>query len=225
MAIDFPSNPTNGQVYANYIYDSSITAWRNVNTDTGIGTLNAMGLKNVVPTSISASSGSATVNANGTVTMNAITSVSLNGVFSSAYNRYQVVFSGTNSSGGANFYFRYRAAGADANAGNTYYCASYRFRSDSSTIINAASDNNAIVLSGGSSLSTNLAGLVTIHDVAVSGTKTLQYGQHTVLETNTLNYLMVSSSQTQGAAAYDGISFFPSAGTFTGTITVYAYNQ
>lgn len=28
MALDFPASPTNGQVYDQYVYDSSITAWR-----------------------------------------------------------------------------------------------------------------------------------------------------------------------------------------------------
>jgi hypothetical protein len=30
MALDFPTNPTNGQVYDTFYYDSSITAWRNL---------------------------------------------------------------------------------------------------------------------------------------------------------------------------------------------------
>lgn len=29
MPLDFPSNPTNGQTYENFVYDTSITAWRN----------------------------------------------------------------------------------------------------------------------------------------------------------------------------------------------------
>lgn len=91
MAIDFPSNPTNGQVYANYIYDSSITAWRNVNTDTGIGTLNAMGLKNVVPTSISVGSGSATVNSNGTISFSGVDTLNLRGCYSSTYKNYRMI--------------------------------------------------------------------------------------------------------------------------------------
>jgi hypothetical protein len=36
MALDFPSNPTNGQVYDNYYYDSSITAWRSSGSKNGL---------------------------------------------------------------------------------------------------------------------------------------------------------------------------------------------
>jgi hypothetical protein len=36
MALDFPSNPTNGQAFENYYYDSSITAWRSAGSKTGV---------------------------------------------------------------------------------------------------------------------------------------------------------------------------------------------
>jgi len=36
MPLDFPSSPTNGQVYGNYYYDSSIGAWRNVGSKDGL---------------------------------------------------------------------------------------------------------------------------------------------------------------------------------------------
>ena len=35
MALDFPSSPTNGQVYGDYYYDSTTTAWRSSPTTTG----------------------------------------------------------------------------------------------------------------------------------------------------------------------------------------------
>lgn len=137
MAIDFPSSPTNGQVYGNWIYDSSITAWRNVNTDTGIGTLNAMGLKNIVPSSVSVASGSASVNGNGTITVNGATNLTINDCFSATYKSYKMIVtltaSGTTTiqsrlrnSGGlssSNYTFRYIAvsAGTFGTAGTTSF--------------------------------------------------------------------------------------------------------
>lgn len=38
MPLDFPSSPTNGQTYENFIYDSSITAWRNQGTANNLAT-------------------------------------------------------------------------------------------------------------------------------------------------------------------------------------------
>lgn len=37
MPLDFPSSPTNGQTYENFVYDSSITAWRNQGSPSGLG--------------------------------------------------------------------------------------------------------------------------------------------------------------------------------------------
>lgn len=38
MALDFPSSPTNGQVYDNYYYDSILGAWRSAGTKNGLST-------------------------------------------------------------------------------------------------------------------------------------------------------------------------------------------
>jgi hypothetical protein len=115
MPIDFPANPTNGQVFSNWIYDGTITAWRNVNTDTGVAALNTMGLRNVVPTSVTVASGSATTNANGLVTFSGATGISLNGVFTGTYRNYKIVAkyrNSTNSNTSAT-YMRMRASGSD----------------------------------------------------------------------------------------------------------------
>ncbi len=138
MAIDFPANPTNGMVYGNYIYDSSITAWRNVNTDTGIGTLNAMGLKNVVPTSVTLGSGAATINANGTVSVSGASSVTINNAFSATYDSYLIKV--TLSSSGSNLIFRYvNSGGTTITSG---YAGSYLYTSVSGGT-GAGSNSNA----------------------------------------------------------------------------------
>lgn len=36
MALDFPSNPTNGQVFNQYVYNSTIGAWKNYNDNTAV---------------------------------------------------------------------------------------------------------------------------------------------------------------------------------------------
>jgi len=121
MPIDFPANPTNGQVYSNWIYDSSIGAWRNVNTDTGVAALNTMGLRNVAPTSVSVGSGSATTNANGTVSFSGATSVSLNGVFNSTYTNYRLMLNFSAFTANHNMGLRFRTSGVDASGANYFY--------------------------------------------------------------------------------------------------------
>jgi hypothetical protein len=94
MALDFPSSPTNGQTFNGYIYDTSLPGWRNVNTSEGIGLQYQSGFVPITPTSVTVSSGSATVNSSGIVTFTSATNINLANVFSSSYKNYKLVFNG-----------------------------------------------------------------------------------------------------------------------------------
>ena len=229
MALDFPANPTNGQVYANYIYDSSITSWRNVNTDTGIGTLNAMGLKNVVPTSVVIGSGSATTNSNGLVTFSGATSVSLNGVFTGTYRNYKIVAKYRNStnSNTTAIQLRMRASGTDYTSGDWVF--------------------------GGSNTTTTSAGSVSIGTWGAWGGNLCHFGYFTpnyseasmeILEPNiatptgilsntaalntatNAHYSISFNGGFNSNAVADGFTFF-SANTdaITGTVQVFGYTN
>ena len=221
MAIDFPANPTNGQVYANYIYDSSITAWRNVNTDTGIGTLNAMGLKNVVPASVVVGSGSATTNANGTVTFSGASSVSLNGVFTSAYANYAIVFDAVPSANGQ-AWFRYRAANSDVTTTN-YFRTGY----------NATQQGPALGVSIDASVSyhfqtTTSANLpFTIRHEHFNPQKAQRTTALFNISTIEGTYWgqRQSAAQVDNTSQFDGFSILATAGTLTGTATVYGFTN
>lgn len=92
-ALDFPSNPTNGQTYENFIFDSSITAWRNQGSPSGLAGQvvaldNKMGLKQIIPTTVTAVSGTATVSSLGVITATNVNGILIDGVFSSKYRNY-----------------------------------------------------------------------------------------------------------------------------------------
>lgn len=225
MAIDFPANPTNGQVYGNWIYDSSITAWRNVNTDTGIGTLNAMGLKNVVPTSVAVGSGSATVNGNGTVSFSGATSISLNEIFNSTYQNYMVNLVTTAASvGDATIFGRLRVAGSDSAV--SYYEGGPMTIGATATSINnlninqwdmgkthgATSEPNAHAALNCKFFQPFLPRPTTFFTESTSWTGSAMAGYrfggfHTAL------------------TSYTGFTFSVSSGNFSGTLSVYGYNQ
>ena len=223
MAIDFPSNPTNGQVYANYIYDSSITAWRNVNTDTGIGTLNAMGLKNVVPTSISVGSGSATVNSNGRVTFSSATSLSLNNVFSSTYTSYKIVLSAGAASTGTSISLRLRSSGADR-SNSAYYFGGYFSREQGTT-------TGAWSSSGITSMT-----LVSVYNIA--NTNSVQAEINNPFDSScgtSINWQSWNNDPSGGYGIFagglyatqnsnDGLTLV-SSGTMTGYISIYGYTN
>lgn len=223
MAIDFPSNPTNGQVYGNYIYDSSITAWRNVNTDTGIGTLNAMGLKNVVPTSVVVGSGSATTNANGTVTFSGASSISLNGVFTTTYQNYRVIFTPSGSSAQNTVYLRMRASGVDTSS-SSYNFASSAMRDSNVSFGLSGSSIAAFWLNyyngpgSGQGTGTSIVDIVNPKNVYTTATWVSRGSDGT-------SAFYLTGAGTLYSGNYDGITILPSTGTFNGTMTVYGYTK
>lgn len=111
MALDFPANPTHGQTFGSYIYDTSIPGWRNVNSSEGIGLQFKSGLVPIVPSSITVSSGSATVDNEGKVTFTGVGTLSLDGLFSADYDNYLLYID--IPAGTTQTWYRFRANGAD----------------------------------------------------------------------------------------------------------------
>lgn len=219
MAIDFPSNPTNGQVYGNWIYDSSITSWRNVNTDSGIGTLNAMGLKNVVPTSVNVASGSATFNSNGTVSFSGVSALQLNGVFSSTYENYKVVLNVSSTSTATDFALQLAQSG-------TYWTANYQYAKGSMLNSTWASDvqTTAALMnvarssgSGGSAFSADILSPQKTQASKVLG----QYVQGSSI------WFGNSWGNQTDSVSFDGIriALLTGGATMTGTFQVFGYTN
>jgi hypothetical protein len=219
MPIDFPANPTNGQVFSNWIYDSSITSWRNVNTDTGVAALNTMGLRNVVPTSIQVGTGSATVNANGTVSFSGATSISLNNVFTSTYTNYYVNISISSSSASSTLNWRMRSSGAD-NTGSFYYTGGTFARITGTTGSFATNGTNSGFfswLNGEAYVSLNLAN---------PALPVRTNGYSNALANDGASLAGISCGQSHFVTtAYDGITIFPGTGNMTGTIQVFGYTN
>lgn len=220
--IDFPSNPTNGQVYANYIYDSSITAWRNVNTDTGIGTLNAMGLKNVAPTSVVVGSGSATTNSNGKVTFSGATTVSLNGVFSSTYKNYRIIISDSlqTSVDGAVIGLRFRASGTDS-AVNYYFNGLYQQGTGTQGISTGSNQTQWNMTNAYTNLY-NFCDMDVYQPFGVQ--KTLYKGTFQSYGGSGGLYVSHTGLHDQ-TVSYDGLTVTMSSGNVTGSIQVYGYTN
>jgi len=225
MAIDFPANPTNGQVWGNYIYDSSITAWRNVNTDTGIGTLNAMGLKSVVPTSINVGSGSATVNANGLVTFTGASSVSLNGVFTSVYNSYRIIFVQTEALSAQDFGMQLKVSGSSA---ATAYYANGSVAIDSSITGYFAGNSSQWVIGSSHPSAASVGHAMAIVDVSqpALARPTTMHSKSTAWTSTQIKGLNFGGFHTT-QTAYDGFQIFigGTSQTFGGTLSVYGYTN
>lgn len=225
-AIDFPASPTNGQVYAGWVYDSSLPGWRNVNTDTGIGTLNAMGLKNVVPSSITVSGGSATVNANGTVTFTNVTWVALNNVFTSTYTNYKIDASRIKVGGTCGIDFRFRTSGSD-NSTSAYNWAHWIVRTGGTYQAydaSAASYGRCAIAVNASTEPTSIVMDVKSPALSASTTFTSQSASY---DSSPSAFCSLSGAGFfSTSTAFDGVTFFSSSGTpMSGTINIYGYSN
>ena len=231
MALDFPLNPTNGQVYENYYYDSSITAWRSAGSKTGVNqrttaleladrTTNKSGLVPVVPTSVSVVSGSASLSG-ATVTLAGISSVSLGGVFHSGYSNYEVIFTPTGASGSASVFMRLSTGTIAADANYVYAISGI---TTSGTVIAASSTGNTYFYLGDTDTATDrFSSKATIYSpnnarrtVASWNGMILSGGAYAGIRGNGFYNLTTQ---------FTGLALVLSAGTISGTVTVYGYNS
>lgn len=217
MPLDFPANPTNGQTYGNYLYDSSITAWRNVNTDTGVAALNTMGLRNVVPTSVSVSTGSATVNANGLVTFTNAANIVVNGVFTSTFTNYRMVSGFSQSVVSEVQYLRFTYGGTQ-NTANSYKMRGTK--ETGTTIYHWGLDGTLFYMgrgAGDSTWSYDIFGpQTTAQRARISGSG---FGY----DANETAFAL--SGSLDSFTSHDGVWIHTATGTMSGTVQFYGYTN
>lgn len=218
MALSFPSNPVNGQVYSRYIYDSSISAWRNINNSEGIGLQYTSGLVPVIPTSVVVGSGSASVSTDGVVTFTNASYISFNGIFSSAYKNYQIIHETSSRSTTSWSVYRLRASGTDNISGydrtisaytnvNTPQANASTNGTDFGFAITATAMNNTIM----EIMSPNLSTPTTTHARWLEGSS------------GSAIYSNWGHGFHRSSTSFDGLSVIHASGTATGTIRIYGF--
>lgn len=224
MPLDFPSSPTNGQSYAGYVYDSSLPGWRNINSDFGVQSLNTMGLKNVVPSSVSVGSGSATVNSNGTVTFSGATSISLNDIFSSTYTNYQFNLVLTQASvADTNIWGRLRASGSDSSS--AYYEGGTLQVAAALTAINNLNINQWDLGRTHSAVEPNAHASMNFKVFQPFQARPTTFYTESISWNNNNTVSFRFSGFHTTLSSYTGISLLANSGTFGGTLSVYGYTN
>jgi hypothetical protein len=174
------------------------------------------GLVPLVPSSVTLSGGNSTVSALGKVTFTAVTTVTLNGVFSSAFDNYLVKFSSAHSAG-ATLYARLAVAGT-ANATANYSTTQMSSQNGTSA---GGSSNAASYFSLGFVPTSNRTGnydLTVFNPARADFTTVGSVGAYAATMYNTRGQLAATT-------VMDGIAFgTTTAGSLTGTVTVYGYN-
>lgn len=221
-ALDFPSSPTNGQTYGNYIYDSSITAWRNVNSETGIVALNGMGLRTVVPTSVTTTGGAVTVNANGLVTFSGtVSKIILNGVFTGTYSNYRVLVKIGQQDISSYLQMRFATGGTENTSASYGFNGTQQIGAGTVSGFYSSGVTSALLGNGAGDTTVSLD-IFNPYVAARTRYNATCGGYNAALGSWTTNGLFDNTS-----LLFDGLSFYPGTGSFsgTGTIQVYGYTN
>lgn len=176
------------------------------------------GLVPIIPTGVTASSGSASYNSTtGLVTFTAATGINLAGIFTSAYKNYRLILNHANS-GGSDIGGWFTNAGTSITTG-WYGAGFYTQYTGATGSANIRSNGNGGWVSYASSLD---QASVAILDAVVDSSNKPIYQMNTYIRANGARY--IGGYNTDGVS--DGFRVSPLTGavTMTGTMKVYGYN-
>lgn len=153
-----------------------------------------------------------------TTTFSAVSSVSLNDVFTASYNNYKIIISEIVPSAAPEIRGRLRVAGTD-NSASVYDISSIRVQAASVSGV-TSTDGSSWVFQSIATGNPALYLYAEIFNPFLAVNTGISY-QGLRAE----SYYHVGGGHHTASTSFDGISFFPSTGTFTGTIRVYGYKN
>ena len=186
----------------------------------------APGMRLIVPTSVAVGSGTASIATSGTVTFSGVSSLSLNDVFSTTYNNYRIVWESTVSGADPTVYFRYRVSGSD-NTSSSYAYTGTRITSTSyGTGTNDGGGSahqlfNTHQSDGSFPYMAQSAGVDIINPFATKISQILSVAQSS-FRGNAIG-IHGSSGLFLNTTSFTGFTVYSSAGTMSGTLSVYGY--
>jgi hypothetical protein len=177
------------------------------------------GLAKIVPSSVAVGSGTGSADSLGTVTFSGCSSVSLNDVFSATYQNYKIVinYSGTVSD---YLYFRTRASGTDLSS--SIYGRTVIIMDSAIGYLSSASQSAG--WSGNTTANFNGSSEVNVYSPFESAV-TRVFASGTNKRASNTSAVFMHGNIIDNTTSYDGITFYPSSGTVTGTIRVYGFNN
>lgn len=175
----------------------------------------AVGLVPIIPTSVSVTSGTATVDANGKITLNNAVMPGINGCFTSAFLNYKVIMSIYLASGGdSNNPMRFRYNGSALSANSYIYGGYYAV---SASTLAAQNSTGATTFEGGIINASVLTGIsMDIYYPATANNTAF------TLHSGSSGYQESISGVYNVGTAVDGLGFTVSTALY-GTIQVYGY--
>jgi hypothetical protein len=180
-----------------------------------------LGLSLITPTSIAATGGSGSISATGAVSFTSASAISFNGCFTSTYQNYSIIVNYDSASATGYQLFRLRANGTDNSTSNYYSSGLYNVSSLATPSGEIFSGTGATIKYMESTANDSFT------KIDISNP---QLTKKTVYSSINVRYSSVSVNYTNmgafnGTTPFDGITFYPSSGTITGTIKIYGYRN
>jgi hypothetical protein len=183
-------------------------------------TIATTGLVEITPPTISVTGGSGSISATGVVSFTSASVISLNGIFSATYNFYKLVIAGT-SSGDVGFSGRYRLAGVDETGSNYSMTGVYTNNAAGPSRTNTAGGTATEI----GTLGANGFGCEVTFFNPFSTSHKKTYISHSFANYASDRDNRIIGGQYNATTSYDSFTFYPSSGTFTGTISIYGFNK
>lgn len=184
------------------------------------------GLVPMKPTSVSIAGGTATVNDIGTITFGTgTTAITLNGIFTSEFKNYRIVIdtykSGTTGNDAINARF---TTGGTAASGTNYMSGAAAFSTNAAALQNLGGDTvTSFYVNRIYDNATYQSAVIDVCRPAESVWTT--YTGNAIGRTTGSNQFILLGGIHQQSISYDGIYFYATANSISGTINVYGYND
>ena len=178
------------------------------------------GLAKIVPSSVAVGSGTGSATALGTVSFSGASSVSLNDVFNATYDNYLIRFNISAISTGASTSFRFRVSGSD-NSSTQYKWDGFYNRWNGGV---AANYTGGITLTYFDMHYLSTYGRA-INEINLFSPYLNEYtlGTNAVVSHDGEQYTVRNGWHYDATTSFTGFSAYRSAGTMTGTVSVYGY--
>lgn len=223
-----PSNPVAGDSWFNtndgtmYIYynDGNTSQWAEHRSEIA---RSQVGLVPVSPASVTVGSGTATTDVNGLVTFSGVTSLSLNGVFTNTFAHYKMILEiSSNTADSIDLRFRLRTSGTDNT--NASYAQLWTMSRANGTI----QSNNGWGIATSTVTrwwSTSDAFIDVVGDIlSPKAARTTKFQYKAMGWDSTSQFQNDGTTVFANGTQFDGFTFYPTSGNFTGTMKVYGYN-
>ncbi len=148
-------------------------------------------------------------------TFSGSSAVSINNCFTSTYSNYKIMVTITSGTAGDNQRFRLRASSADNTTSN--YNGQHQYFGATSGIFTSSSATSIYMYDS------STAGNVFVMDVC--SPQVADKTWYTMAAMQGSNYSVFGAGFFNASTQFDGITFYPSSGTISGSIAIYGYGK